>query len=167
MTPRRSQRGNALVEMTLVGIPLMFVLISTFEIARGMWLYQTLAYAAGEGVRYARVHGKNCGTVAFITNTCLTSRQQIALEIRKAGIGLDLAQTTLTFQAGNSTTTCLLNGCPADVWPPSGADGIGTPLRIDIVTPFYSALAMFWPGATPVSFTRALLSAGASDRVQF
>ena len=52
--------GSSLIEFTLVGIPLIFVLLSTFEMARGMWLYHTLAYAARQGTRYAIVHGVNC-----------------------------------------------------------------------------------------------------------
>ena len=46
MNPKRLFRsrcgGQSLVEFTLVGIPLIFVLISVFEISRGMWMYHTL-----------------------------------------------------------------------------------------------------------------------------
>src|SRR5215471_18790761 len=61
MTGRRNRQrgGSSLIEFTLVGIPIIFVLISTFEMSRGMWLYHTLAYAAREGTRYAIVHGVN------------------------------------------------------------------------------------------------------------
>lgn len=59
--------GNAMIEFVLVGIPLIFVLISIFEMARGMWLYHTLAYSVKEGVRYTIVHGQNCATAP---NSC-------------------------------------------------------------------------------------------------
>ena len=55
----RRRLGNATIEFTLVEIPLLCVLISTFEMARGMWLYHTLAYAVKEGARYAAVRGQN------------------------------------------------------------------------------------------------------------
>src|SRR5215831_11346653 len=42
---RQFQRGATTVEMTLVGIPLMFVLVSIFEMSRGMWVYHTVANA--------------------------------------------------------------------------------------------------------------------------
>jgi len=46
-------------------------------------------------------------------------------------------------------------------------DEAGKVIRIDIVTPFNSALAMFWPGSRPVSFSRMNLGASSSDVVQF
>jgi Flp pilus assembly protein TadG len=54
MTTSRNPKergGTSLVEFTLVGIPMIFLLISTFEVARGMWEYHTLAYAVKEGTR--------------------------------------------------------------------------------------------------------------------
>ena len=36
------------------------LMISTFEMARGMWNYQTLAYAVRAGSRYAAMYGKGC-----------------------------------------------------------------------------------------------------------
>ena len=41
---RNRERGTTLLEFTLVGIPLIFLLISTVEISRGMWQYHTLAH---------------------------------------------------------------------------------------------------------------------------
>ena len=73
---RRGERGGStLMEFVLVGIPIIFVLISTFEIARGMWAYQTLAYSVKRGLRYAIVHGWNCGQSG---NTCNVTVGQIA-----------------------------------------------------------------------------------------
>src|SRR5882762_5274489 len=60
MTRRDRCRGSNILEFTLVGIPLVFILISTFEMARGMWNYHVMAYAVKEGTRYASVHGNNC-----------------------------------------------------------------------------------------------------------
>ncbi len=57
---RKAERGSTVIEMTLVGIPIIFTLISVVEISRGMWMYHTLAYAAKNGVRLAVVHGRNC-----------------------------------------------------------------------------------------------------------
>ena len=83
---RRTQtRGNSLLEFTLVGIPLICVLITTFEMCRGMWSYQTLAYAVKAGVRYSVVHGQDCATAP---NACTVTISQIAGIIRSAGVGL-------------------------------------------------------------------------------
>ena len=80
---RQGQRGATTIEMTLVGIPIMFLLISTFEISRGMWMYNTEATAVREGVRFASVHGVNCVKVApGIPNQCDVTANDIVQVIR-------------------------------------------------------------------------------------
>jgi len=82
MNPKRLLRsrcgGQSLVEFTLVGIPLIFVLVSVFEVSRGMWIYHTLAHAVRDGVRYASVHGYNCTNN---NNTCTVTMNQVAAVI--------------------------------------------------------------------------------------
>jgi Flp pilus assembly protein TadG len=170
------RRGQSLIEFTFVGIPLIFVLISVFEISRGMWMYHTLAYSVKDGVRYATVHGSNCDP-AVNGNNCLVTMQQIAAVIRDAATGLDPAQTNLsfyTFTAGTAKTqqgapcTLIANSCGATVFPPAGQNQMGiNMIEIDISTPFTSALAMFWPGAKPVNFTNGILGATSADVMQF
>ena len=89
------------MEFTFVGIPIIFVLISIFEVSRGMWIYHTLAYSVKVGVRYASVHGINCigSTVnstlqnpndcAVNMGACPTLQGTIAYVIRQAAVGLD------------------------------------------------------------------------------
>ena len=48
---RKRSRGATILEFSLVGIGLIFVILSFFEVSRGMWTYQTLAYAVREGER--------------------------------------------------------------------------------------------------------------------
>ena len=173
----------------MVGIPLIFVLISVFEISRGMWLYHTLAYAVKDGVRYASVHGYNCTTngntcgvtMGPVTNKCDGTNTSVAEVIRCAGAGLDPASTTVSFytlassssakvQVGSScslsTTTNVCSS--ANLFPPPSCN---TPrvcrVEIDITTPFNSAIAMFWPGGAPVSFAQVTLGATSTDVVQY
>src|SRR6266853_2478538 len=107
---RRKQRGQSMVEFTFVGIPLLFVLISIFEVSRGMWMYHTMAYAVKVGVRYAIVHGGNCGKNG---NTCKVNlgpssdATSIAGVIRNAGVGLVPTTTLLTFTSlAGATAAC-------------------------------------------------------------
>ena len=166
------QRGSSIVEFTLVGIPLIFVLISIFEISRGMWIYHTLAYAVTEGTRYAIVHGENC---SLSPNTCSVTVSDVAKKIQYVGVGLLPDQLTLTFTApaGGTATTCLLQDClkapyNAQVWPPSGANVPGTDITISAKYPFSSAIAMFWPGAGPsLVFPTFNLPATSTERIQF
>lgn len=167
----KSRRGANTIEFTFVGIPIIFVLISIFEISRGMWLYETAAHAVREGVRYATVHGFNCvNNPPMVTNSCAVTAADVAQVIRNAGVGLDPAATTLTFIApapGGNSFSCALNACPATIWPPAGANTAGTAIQINITTPFNSALAMFWPGSQPASFASTTLGATSMDFVQF
>jgi hypothetical protein len=187
MNPKRLFRsgrgGQSLVEFTLVGIPLIFVLISVFEISRGMWMYHTLAYSVKVGVRYASVHGVNCTNngntcsvnMGPVAETC-TGNPSIADVIRCAAIGLDPTKTQISFftftlnGAKTPPVSCTLakGSCPATQFPPAGANQPGVNrIEIDISTPFTSALAMLWPGAKPVSFASGTLGATSADGVQF
>ena len=198
---RRRNRGQTLLEFTFVGIPMIFTLISIFEISRGMWIYHTLAYSVKVGVRYASVHGLNCGPSLNDPqnpNNCLVTMgaktmspadcnvisgvtpspgppPSVATAIWCAGVGLDPSTTTLTFTDNFGTTNCALNACPATTWPTpgsaavnnKGANNVGSSISIQIQTPFKSMIAMFWPGAKPVSFAVANLPASSSDLMQF
>jgi hypothetical protein len=145
MRRRRNWRGNATIEFTLVGIPLIFVLISTIEMARGMWIYHTLAYAVKEGTRYAVARGQNNPTPTTYRNVCNA--------IVQAGTGLLPEDLTLIFHSATAPdVTSLANGCPAGSWPPGDNRSVidnqpGQSISITGFYPFVSAISMFWPGA--------------------
>jgi hypothetical protein len=141
--------GNSLLEFTLVGIPLIFILIATFEMSRGMWSYHTLAYAVKSGARYAVVHGQNCSKAP---NACTVTISQIASRIRSSGVGLPDDLVTLTFTpAVGTATTCLMKDCIANytssAWPPSSSNAPGQDVRLSGIFAFRSTMLMFWPGA--------------------
>ena len=178
----RGRHGNTLIEFTLVGIPLVFVLISIFEISRGMWVYNTLAHAVREGVRYAIVNGPNCRSSS---NWCVqptgstngsTTIGDVAIRIRTQGTGMDpnllrlemkwASNTQVSIIAPENTLAALTSN--GTLFPPSTSV-----MRIDDVWitgkyPFRSALAMFWPGAAPVRFQPVIwMSADSRDKIQF
>ena len=186
LTRRRKSRqgGQSMLEFTFVGIPLIFILISIFEISRGMWVYQTLAYAAKTGVRYAIVHGQSCtknGNACAVNFGPATTAPSILWVIRNAGAGLSVAPNTctapittsgitttcVTLTAGGTTSTCNLTAtCAAGAFS-TGTLSTGTTLRIDIGTPFNSAIAMLWPGAKGQVWTKVNLYATSTDTVKF
>jgi Flp pilus assembly protein TadG len=170
------QNGQALIEFTFVGIPIMFVLISVFEVSRGMWVYDTLSYAVKQGARYAIVHGENCGkngntcqvNLGPATGACNNTNATIAEVIQCAGVGLDPAATKVTFTSTQGTLgPYSLNAVPGTLWPPANGNSSGNPITIEITTPFNSAIAMFWPGGSPVSFASGILPASSSDQIQY
>ena len=166
--PHRHEHGSTLMEFVLVGIPLMFVLISIFEIARGMWTYQTLGYSVKRGGRYAIVHGSNC---ALSGNPCNVTIGQIASVMKNAGLGLDGNLFSLTFTpSSGSAVSCALNDCLTNttVWPPSTANTPGSAITISATYPFVSAISMFWPGAGGgMQFAAVNLGATSNDLMQF
>jgi len=145
MLARARRCGNATIEFTLVGIPLLCVLISTFEMARGMWLYHTLAYAVKEGVRYTVVRGQNSPNQVPLVGTAALPQMPICEYIIQQGPGLIPNQVTLTFHSATqpditvNAGACIGNGsgnsgatggngtCPSvsgsagsGNWPPGG-----------------------------------------------
>ncbi|MBI4908521.1 MAG: pilus assembly protein [Acidobacteria bacterium] len=166
--------GNAMIEFTLVGIPTIFVLISIFEMSRGMWIYHTLAHAVREGTRFAIVHGQNCSQPP---NQCATTVAQVATRMREAGVGLLPNQLMVTMSTasgptsiqtvGPATLSSLL-GQTGTTFPSGAGSAPGNDIVITATYPFSSAIAMFWPGAGPgQTFGTFNLPASSRDKVQF
>jgi hypothetical protein len=179
MTRRRNPErgGSSLFEFVMVGIPIVFVLLSTFEIARGMWTYQTLGYSVKRGVRYAIVHGFNCGQPG---NNCRVTIGQIASVIQSASLGLDTRRMNLTFTPNSgAAVTCTMSPMPpatdgdclsnTTLWPANGANSPGMTVTINATYPFNSMISMFWPGARGGAMQFATVNFGASsnDLMQF
>ncbi len=150
----RRNRGNTLLEFTLVGIPMIFVLISVFEISRGMWIYHTLAHTVKEGARFTIVHGRDC---ELAPNSCVITVGDIAQRIRRDGVGLLPGElnVTLTSQSNSPLpvvtchplTNCLSGSTAAQQWPQYPSNQPGMDITITGTYPFRSAISMFWPGA--------------------
>jgi hypothetical protein len=177
MTKTRRQRqsgGNSLIEFTLIGIPVIFVLISAFGMCFSMWLYHSLSFAAKEGTRYAIVHGVNCSRNG---NTYCVTVSNIATVINSAAPGLDPNQMTVTLtpSQGSATTDTLANLMTGSTysstnWPPasSGANAIGQTVKISLSYPFNSGISMFWPGYKPTNaLGRICLPASSADVIQY
>jgi len=143
----RHTTGSAIMEFTLVGIPIIFLLISLFEVGRGMWTYHMVAASVKAGTRYASVHGLDC---TIPPNSCLVTIGQIAGRIQQSGRGLLWDQLNLTFTPANGTAvTCTLDNCLSNTstFPPLASNSPGIPIAISGTYPFRSIISMFWPGA--------------------
>jgi Flp pilus assembly protein TadG len=171
---QRRRFGSSTLEMTLVGIPLMFILISIFEIARGMWIYHSLAYAVKEGTRYAIVHGANCNPKVNPGNNCQVSVAQIAQVIQNAGAGLDPSVLQVEMQSINPaddtgsgvTLSSLLNN--NSVFPTDPGNFAQNPITFTAQYPFQSAISMFWPGkGSGMTFGTFNFPATSQENVQF
>jgi hypothetical protein len=173
--------------MTLIGIPVIFILISIFEMARGMWVYHTLASAVSVGARYASVHGQDCSTSGNSCNLDVPaggggSVHNIAQQIENAATGLDPAQLTISLcsncgantgygigseSVSGSLTSLLGNTSP---WPSNPLNGTANSDQVYITVkyPFKSALAMFWPmGGNKMQFGSVVFVASAQEVFHF
>jgi Flp pilus assembly protein TadG len=165
---RGRRRGSSILEFTLVGIPIIFTLISLFEMTRGMWVYQTMSYAVREATRYATRHGSGCAS----PNSCQVTIGQITRILKSAGPGVDPSRTTVTFtpasgSATSDTMSHLLTN--TTIWPPSTANATGQDVKISVKYPFVSILVMFWPGAGgPLNDSKTVyLGASSTEGIQF
>lgn len=173
MTRRQKSRGSTMVEMTMVGIPIIFALISIFEISRGMWVYETMAYSVKQGIRYTSVHGENCRSLDNVVNSCNQTANQIILNaIQPAAVGVDPASTNVTFySADGGILNCPLTGTGSGgcglLWPPAAVNVTGMWIQITMQSPFRSAIAMLWPGSAPTSAGATQFVASSKDIIQF
>ena len=101
--------GSTFLEFVLVGVPVIFVMFSTFEMARGMWSYHSLAYAVREGTRYAIVHGASCSTDPQFLYRDNRARLP-AKSRRRRRAGRIVLNLTFTPNAG-TPVTCTMNSC--------------------------------------------------------
>ncbi len=178
MKARKGRRGNTIIEFTLVGIPVIFALISIFEMSRGMWLYHTLASSVREGTRFAIVHGNNCN---IPPSNCAVRVRDIAQRIRSYAVGLPPSEIrNVRFSTSSRTlaTYATLQDCLADntYFPAAAPGGVEDPggarhmsyVEVSAVYPFQSAIAMFWPGAgRGQNFGAFLLPASSREYIQY
>jgi Flp pilus assembly protein TadG len=72
LKPRRGfrsigdNRGQSLVEFSLVAFLSVMLLLGTFEMCRMVLVYTTVANAARAGARYAIVHGSDAATTSTV-----------------------------------------------------------------------------------------------------
>ncbi len=174
-----SKRGNTVLEFTLVGIPVIFLLISIFEISRGMWTYHTLAAAVRDGVRFAAVHGNNC---TLTPSNCAVRISDVAARIRDHAVGIPPAEIeNVSFISSSRTLSCSTlaeclsaTGTGAAYWPSAGPGASLDPggnsmmgwVEIRASYNFRSAIAMLWPGAGAASFGAFRLPASSRETIQ-
>lgn len=163
---RAARAGNSVIEFTLVGIPLIFMLISIVEMSRAMWTYSSLAYAVKQATRYAAVHGGGCSETG---NSCAIHVSDVVGKIQSNAFMLDPADLNLTLTSSSGSVSCspaTLCSNNGTTWPPADASR-NTAISIQATYSFASALAMFWPGAGKVNFGTVALGATSQQPVQF
>ena len=161
---RQKRKGNSMVEFVLVGIPVLFALLSIFDISLGMCTYHSMAYAVREGVRYATVHGKGCAS----PHTCQVTIGQITSRIRAQGAMLPASITTVTFTAADgsvSSGTMVSQSANSTVWPPSAANAPGQNVKIKVSYPYRTILTALLGGGRGTAVFN--LGASSTEPIKF
>lgn len=142
MRRQSHRRGNALVEFTFVGIPLIFILISIFEASRGMWIYTTMAHAVKEAARFAAVRGD--GYLATCTaSPCPLTVAQVATAMSQAGAGMiptDVQNVNIGGVACGTLAACMTSTTQLNILT-------GNTITVSAQYNFLNAISLFWPGA--------------------
>ena len=166
----RNSRGSAMIEFSLAGVAAMMLLISTFQLALGMWNYHTLARAVHQGTRFAAVKGIGC---TLPGNSCSITVGTLAQKVADVGLGVPSGEVNVTFttHSGASTTCSPLNSCFSNstVWPPAsnGDNAVGKQISISARFRMRAILLFFWPGQSSQSFGSVWLPASSTQLIIF
>ena len=161
--------GQALIEFVLVGIPALFLTISTFEMSLAMWQYHTLAEVAQQTSRYITAHGYDCTQNG---NTCSITLGNIASYVEAVGVGLDKSKLKVTMTSVSGDTVCNpVSNCEANVnlYPSGSVDGAqGADITVTTSYSVTNPIAMFWPGAGSIPMgSNITLSGKSRQRITF
>ncbi|MGD0362561.1 MAG: TadE/TadG family type IV pilus assembly protein [Bryobacteraceae bacterium] len=153
----RPRRGNAIIEFTLVAIPLVFIQVSIVEICRGMWDYHSLAQAVKGACRAAATRGAGCAG-----SGCAMTVGQIATTISGYAIGMPASALNVTLTSNAGSVSCNpLSSCAGSstIWPPAGGNAAGSDIVISGSYNFTSMLMMFVPGTHGMQFSGVTFTA--------
>jgi len=170
MRANNRRRGNSIVEFTLAGIPVIFMVWGTVQVSLAMWHYHTLAHTVNEAARYAAVRGQGCVSNG---NTCSATVGMIAGQIQSTAIGIpaDQLNVTLTTDSGQSLPCAPLNSCLSNttVWPPAtnSDNAPGKNVTISAHYVFSSGLTVLWPGAGKATIGVIALPARSTQQIVF
>lgn len=95
---RRGERGQALVEFSLVSIVFFLLVFGMVDVGRAVWNYNTLAQATREGARYAIVHGSDSADPSGPGGAYYTEPDtdgMITQQVEQFGGGLNPSQLTV------------------------------------------------------------------------
>jgi Flp pilus assembly protein TadG len=157
----RARRGNALIEFTLLGIPIIFISLSIVSVSLDMWQFHSLAYSTEMTARYATVHGATC---TANTNSCTITIGNMATYYASQALALDPAQVIVNFTDGSGTTTCNpVNSCNSNAtqFPKAAYNSIGMDVKVVATYTLKNPFAMFWP---PNSDPASAFSVSATSR---
>lgn len=164
MDKARRRRGASLVEFSLVGIPMIFLLISIANMAMGMMTLHTIQEAVEQGARYVVTHGSTCTSGANLCGVTVGAICDVTIAAAPGVYRNNLTVNLIT--DGGVATLCDANNA-AKSWPPITDNTPGKDIIITADFAFTSPIAMFWPGAGDTHFSATTFHAYSRQRLMF
>jgi Flp pilus assembly protein TadG len=159
MAKTGNRRGSALIEFTLVGIPVIFLTISVFSVSIDMWEFHELPQAVEMTARYAATHGQGCA------GTCGLTVANLASYFEAQNISLLPSLVNVTFTDGTGSIDCSpLTDCESNstAFPNASSSAPGQDVTVYATYTLKNPVAMFWP-SSPGSVWHAF-TVGATSR---
>ncbi len=170
MRNRRREGGNQILEFTLVGIPLTFILFSIANMSFAMLTMHTMQEAVEQGARYAATKGSTCSSGS---NSCTATVQQIVGVVATAAAGISYSNLSVTLTPAadtahaiscNPVSTCLAScttSCSSSrttVWPTStnSDNAPGKDIIVSADVTMSAPMVLYWPSSS--SKPEAILS---------
>jgi Flp pilus assembly protein TadG len=156
-----------MLEFALVGIPTIFLTVSSIETALAMWQYHTLEECAAAGARSVITHGADCA------GTCTITVGNVITKIVQTGVGLDDTKlsvklvTASTSPGGTTYSPASSYLSSATTFPPTADAAVGDDVTVTVSYQVTNPFVMFWPGAGKTSGSAYTLGATSRQRIIF
>jgi Flp pilus assembly protein TadG len=144
---KRRKRGFALVEFTVVTIPLIFITTSIIEMSLESWKFESMSFAIQAAARYACAHGRTCTKSG---NTCTIRVQDVVSVITSQAPSLNTSLLNVSLVTSSATKTCNpISSCATDTtqFPNTTDNGVGSDIKITATYPMNNPLPFFWFGS--------------------
>ncbi len=167
MLRNRNIRGYALIEFTMIGVPVIFLTISVIEAALAMWQFHSMSYSIETAARYAVTHGRGCTQNG---NTCSITLGGLTTLIARQAPVLDPSKLNVTLYTHSTTTACNpINSCLRSTtqFPDSTDNGVNFDITIVATYPVSNPLPVFWPGSAASGGAAFTLGATTRQRIVF
>jgi hypothetical protein len=162
-----NRRGSALIEFTLVGIPIIFLTISVFSISIDMWEFHELPHAVEMTARYASTHGQGCTQSG---NTCGITVGGLVTYFEGQNISLLPSLVNVTFTDGGGSIPCApLTGCASSsvTFPRTSYNAPGQDVTVSATYTLRNPVAIFWPSNAQGVWQAFTVGATSRQRILF
>ena len=167
MRCRVQKRGFAMVEFSLIAIPMIFLTISIIEASVGMWQYHSMVYAVDVATRFAVTHGRSCSQNG---NSCTTTVGAVTTLLSNQAPALDPSKLNVTLYTHATTTACSpISICTGSTvtFPNSTDNAINFDVKIVATYSIANPMPLFWPGSQASPGSTFTLGATSRQRIVF